>query len=839
MPEFTLPNGFKTICHRDATHPLVSLSLFVKMGAGFETDSEAGLSHLTEHMVFKNTAKFPANSLSDRAAFLGAALNAFTEYDSTCYYLTLPAEHLADALDILCELVRYPVFTAKDFRCERRVVIEEMKQYHNEPEDFFIEEIARRYFQTSAFRKPILGAETDLRRHELADLQRFHQRHYRPERCFLVAAGDFDPERMESLTHELFDSWEPGDAAPPDPVAEPYPTTPGFQRIPRKISQPLLAFVIPELGDCSPDCHAHGLALKTLAHGKESRLYDRLFYREQVINSLHIHSYGGITDGVAIILMEPRQNADYDHLAQVFLEELRRIHLEGLPGSEIRKLVNELTLSHRYAYEYVENLAQGLGNEELVGGYHRFYDYPEQLTTITREQVCRVAREYLSPSRVQAFILGSAPFDADSFIASACSAPQPARALPDGPIDEQLDSGLRLFMNPSRGKGVVGLALCLPVSQLDERSDRRGINQMTASLLLHGAGPRNYRTLLETCSANGVIITAGAHLESTILLAKCFPEHLPLAIELLDDILRKPLFPQDHLDNLRNAYRESLERMRDYPEQYAHYLWRRMMFGPGSRLLHRRGTREHLAKISVANLRDWHAAHYRPERATLVALGDFDPARLREMVAARFPASGRPPLPVVNRDPRITPPVKSQRSMRTDSDQSVIHIGGFGSPGTETLDNTAFYVLSHILGGDLYSRMSIALRESLGASYSCGFDFQAIQDVGFFDAQAVVDRKREKKSLDAIRDILRQAATEPVTQLELDTAKNAIRGFRLMEQESVLQQAEMLSMLLSLRYDYDFFLNRENRLQSVRADRILDLAQKYFQPGNLFTYILS
>jgi zinc protease len=630
--------------------------------------------------------------------------------------------------------------------------------------------------------------------------------------------------------------WETGCMVLPIPACDPYPETPGIDHVERKVTQELLAFVIPELSDAHPDVHTLGLVTKTLAHGKESRLYERLFYREQMINSLRIHSYGGNCDGVSIIIIEPRQGADWNHLVSVFFEEMRRMYEEGLPPHEIRKLVNELSLAHRYTFEYMESVAAGLGNEELVSDYRRFMQYPAQLAAITPEQVHQAVRRYFSPGRIQVYSL--------SRKAPVLRIPEKAsrtrlNAPTDNVFDTCLPNGMRLFMKPTPGKGIVAFSACLPVSQMNESPDLRGVNQMVSSLLIHGTNSRDYRSILDTCTSNGIIITVSNHLESTSVLAKCFPEYTSLAVEMLDDILFEPSFPETHFENFRRTYRESLDRIRDYPEQYAQYLWRRMAFGKDCTLLHRKGTKGDLHRMTRSHLVDWHRKHYQPSQITLVVMGDFDPQRMVDLLSFRFANRHDESQESTSRELRLIPAMNRIRFRRTDSDQSVIYLGGFGCPGTDTIRNTAFYVLSHILGGDLYSRLSTELRERMGVAYSCGFDFQAVQDVGYFAATATVDRAQERESLTAIRRILREVAAKPVTATELEMAKNAIRGQRLFEQESVLQQAEMLSMLLTLKFPYLFWLEREKRLQQVTADQIQQLATDYFRADNEFLYILS
>ena len=159
-----LNNKFKVITARDNSNPLVCLQLYIRIGSAWEENNEAGYSHLTEHLVFKSTKEFPQNAIMNKVTNLGGTLNAYTEFDSTCFYVTLPSKFTEEGIEILSELAREANFSNTDFESEKKVVIEELKQFKNEPEDSFIEEIAADYFTKNPYKKPIIGNLNSLKK---------------------------------------------------------------------------------------------------------------------------------------------------------------------------------------------------------------------------------------------------------------------------------------------------------------------------------------------------------------------------------------------------------------------------------------------------------------------------------------------------------------------------------------------------------------------------------------------------------------------------------------------------------------------------------------------------
>jgi zinc protease len=109
----------------------------VRSGSANERSPAAGYSHFIEHLVFKSSKRFGFNQISNTVSKLGGSLNAYTDFDSTCYYLLLPSEHLYQGLEILAELLSGARFTAQDVSTEKEIILEEIDQYGDDPRPTF------------------------------------------------------------------------------------------------------------------------------------------------------------------------------------------------------------------------------------------------------------------------------------------------------------------------------------------------------------------------------------------------------------------------------------------------------------------------------------------------------------------------------------------------------------------------------------------------------------------------------------------------------------------------------------------------------------------------------
>src|SRR5690606_35297800 len=135
----TLPNGVRVLTESIPSVRSISVGVWVDTGSRDEADAEAGISHFIEHMVFKGTQRRRMHHIARRMEAVGGYLNAFTGKEYTCYYARALDEHLERAIDTVCDLVLAPQFPQKELEKEKDVVVEEMKMYEDNPEDFIFD----------------------------------------------------------------------------------------------------------------------------------------------------------------------------------------------------------------------------------------------------------------------------------------------------------------------------------------------------------------------------------------------------------------------------------------------------------------------------------------------------------------------------------------------------------------------------------------------------------------------------------------------------------------------------------------------------------------------------
>ncbi|MGB4308700.1 MAG: insulinase family protein, partial [Candidatus Cloacimonadaceae bacterium] len=156
-------NGLSYYLNSDMSEPIVCLQAVVKTGSTLEQKSQAGYSHFIEHLTFKSSKHYGFNQISNTVFALGGWLNAYTDFDSTCYYMLLPSEHVFTGLQILGELLMNASFSAEDVETEKDIILEEMQQYRDDPEADFLEYIQLNHFDKSLLGRSIIGNPQSIR----------------------------------------------------------------------------------------------------------------------------------------------------------------------------------------------------------------------------------------------------------------------------------------------------------------------------------------------------------------------------------------------------------------------------------------------------------------------------------------------------------------------------------------------------------------------------------------------------------------------------------------------------------------------------------------------------
>jgi zinc protease len=219
----TLKNGLQVIVIENTAVPLVTVEIAVKNGAWTEPPEYNGLSHLFEHMFFKSNEKSRENGYNDQAAELGMLSNAQTQYEVVNYYTTTVRLGAREAMRLMRDSIRYPLFDKMELDQEIQVVLDELNQHRSNP-FFYLFEASDRKLWYKYFSRKTPGGDPDTVSKATPEMMRtIQKKFYIPNNSALVVAGDVKAAEVFAFAEELFGDWPRGE----DPfVKDPVPRHP-------------------------------------------------------------------------------------------------------------------------------------------------------------------------------------------------------------------------------------------------------------------------------------------------------------------------------------------------------------------------------------------------------------------------------------------------------------------------------------------------------------------------------------------------------------------------------------------------------------------------------------
>lgn len=416
---FTLSNGMTLIVQPDRRAPTVAHMLWVRVGAMDEVDGSSGVAHVLEHMMFKGTPDLKPGEFSRRVAALGGRENAFTSRDATAYHQQLASQHLEAVMRLEADRFARNQWSDEEFRKELEVVKEERRQRTEEsPRARFFESFTATVFQTSPYRRPVIGWMSDLDALTPQDARDFYRRWYVPANAAVVIAGDVDVARVRTLAESIYGRI-PARAVPDrKPRDEVVPQGPRRVEFRAATEQALvaLAWQMPKLA--APDAQDAGsqdaLALTVLAavlDGYGVNRLDRALVQgrsgPRLADSAGA-SFGLLGRGPQLFTLTgvPAAGIAPEQVITALKAEVARIARDGISAAELQRVKTQWTASETYKLDSVFNQAQELGSHWVNGwGVDASPQLMARLQAVTAEQVRSVAQRLFGEDRLTTGVL--------------------------------------------------------------------------------------------------------------------------------------------------------------------------------------------------------------------------------------------------------------------------------------------------------------------------------------------------------------------------------------------------------------------------------------------------
>ncbi len=289
-----LPNGLQIVTDNMDEVDTVSLGIWVDIGAMYEPAEINGISHLLEHMAFKGTTSRTARQIAEEIENVGGYINACTSRETTSYYIKVLKEDTALAVDILADILRNSIFDPEEFEREKTVVLQEINQSLDTPDDIVFE-----YFQTCAFPnqpvgRPVLGSVETVMGISRETLDSYMKTNYTPNRMVISAGGKINHDEFVRLIEKYFGSMSAKDGlTAPDVVYKG-----GEYRENKSLEQVNLVLGFPGVSVFDDDYYTAHVLSTILGGGMSSRLFQEIREKRGLVYSVFSFNAAAIKGGL-------------------------------------------------------------------------------------------------------------------------------------------------------------------------------------------------------------------------------------------------------------------------------------------------------------------------------------------------------------------------------------------------------------------------------------------------------------------------------------------------------------------------------------------------------------
>lgn len=394
-------NGLTLLVSEKRTLPIVRVNVLVRAGSVLEPREKAGLASLVAELLVQGTRRRSASQISEEIEFVGGSLESEGESDYASLALSVLKKDLDLGLDLLADVLLNPAFEEQEIQRKVKEVLAAIRKKEEEPGQVAGEAFDEIIFGNHPYGRPVEGTEESLKLMTREDIQQFYATYYRPERTIVAVVGDVGFEEVVTKLRALFASWNRGDAQEKPLQAPPPLDGLKVKKVNRGLTQ--ASIVLGHLGVSrdNPDYYALQVMNYILGGGGfASRLLGNIRDEKGWAYSIYSQFDARLHQGPFVVSLQTKNETAQPAIQEV-LKEIRRIREEPVSESELEEAKAYLIGSFPLRLDTNAKIAQLLTGIELFGlGLDYMDRYPKLIGSVTREEVLRVARQYLDPERL-------------------------------------------------------------------------------------------------------------------------------------------------------------------------------------------------------------------------------------------------------------------------------------------------------------------------------------------------------------------------------------------------------------------------------------------------------
>jgi predicted Zn-dependent peptidase len=401
-----LDNGIRVLSEEMAGVRSVSLGIWVENGSRHEKDSQSGISHFIEHLLFKGTEGRSAARIAEEIDAVGGVLNAFTAKEYTCYYAKVLDDHLPLAIDLLTDIFLHSVFDGEEIERERSVILQEISQVEDTPDDYVHELFSLNFFKEHPLGRPICGAVETVSALGREDLLGFWRERYLPSRVIVAAAGRLNHGSLVEAIRGTLGRIAPEEVAPTAPADGAPALQAGVFKHFKSLEQTHLCLGVKALAQAHPKRYVLYALNTLLGGGMSSRLFQEI--REKRGKAYSIYSFQSLYRDVGYLGIYAGTSPDWvEEVVDLTIGEMGRLARGEVSEEEVERAKNQLIGSMVLGLEtsdaWMGHIAR---NEIYFGEAVPLEEVARGIRAVSRDDLVELAQSMFLPQNMALTVLG-------------------------------------------------------------------------------------------------------------------------------------------------------------------------------------------------------------------------------------------------------------------------------------------------------------------------------------------------------------------------------------------------------------------------------------------------
>lgn len=813
-----LDNGLTILVNENHQNQLLAFEIIVKTGSLYEGPWQgSGIAHLVEHMCFKGTKQRPVGKIEEEVKALGGTLNGYTSYQFTGYTLSLPAEHFVQGLKILKDMLANPIFDEAELKKEKEVILNEIRLDHDDEQRYLERLFWMQAYSIAPYNLPVIGIAPLFAKLNRKDVIDFYKKWYIPNNIILVVSGDIITQEAVNKISQTFSDFK----------MKPYPQTvlpviPDFlqqknyeEEFDINISYLMLGLPSSSLND--PDTPALDILAFLLAQGESSRLYQKLYHRQQLAYSVEGYNFTPSYSGF-FVLSFSLEEKNIDRVKAEVFAELEKFKKERVSQAEIEKAKNSFLSDYISMQETVQNQAHALAQDEAYTQNPYFSKlYLEEITKVTALDIKRAAQKYFNKNNLISVVLKP-----KSKI-EIKNAPGPITAQP---IKKYVfANGLILLFKKDENLPAVSVQAIFGGGTRWEDRKNNGVFNLMSLMLTKGTQRYCAYEIAQKVEQLGAALNSFSGYNSFGLSLHILSKDLKTGLEIFSDLILNSDFKEEELKRERMSVLKAIQIQDDDIYQNTLRLLRENLFSQSAYRFSTIGNNDSVEGISRQHLVSYYQKFCCPNNLVLAIFGDIDQDELLKLLEKKF---GKWEKALLEKNHFSSEPPKEKQIVienERDKEQAILMLG-FPGVAINSNDRYPLEFLNSLLtesGSLLYN----TIREKYGLSYALGGASVCGLDTGYFYIYVATNQEKINEVKNLISAEIDKLKISFIDEVRLEATKK----YLISENRFKLQSNSALSFRAALdeRYGlgFDSYLNYENQINRLKAQDIQEAAKKY------------